>query len=228
MLNYKLFLLFQSCCLALFLFFTTPVWAQDISVHGFSSCGFPDTGQKICYGVSTGAVISPCPSPEDGFAQDGTYMSSATQPKYTVYNLVGISSVTVDNRTGLMWITNPDTDADMGGESYSWAGALAACEDLSYAGYSDWRLPNVRELVSIVNYQKYNPARDIDAFPTQIPGQIYGGYWRFYWTSTSLTSYCEGETCVYYDARVVDFSDGSVSSNGKTQPAAVRCVRGGP
>ena len=58
-----------------------------------------------------------------------TEKKPAQGPGYTVYNPVGISSVTVDNRTGLMWITNPD-DAGIGG-TYDRQGAIAACNDLN-------------------------------------------------------------------------------------------------
>jgi len=42
-------------------------------------------------------------------AQDGTYLSGAAQPGYTEYKVAGFL-VTVDNRTGLMWMTNPADD----------------------------------------------------------------------------------------------------------------------
>ncbi|MCG8341477.1 MAG: DUF1566 domain-containing protein, partial [Chlorobiales bacterium] len=53
-----------------------------------------------------------------------------------------------DKSTGLMW-----TQSD-NGEGIDWENALSYCENLNLAGYSDWRLPNAKELHSIVDYSK--------------------------------------------------------------------------
>ena len=53
-----------------------------------------------------------------------------------------------DSATGLMWMQN-DSDSGM-----TWPQALDYAEDLQYAGYDDWRLPNVKELQSIVDYTR--------------------------------------------------------------------------
>lgn len=173
--------------------------AADISTHTFAGCNFPDTGQSLSY---TGT-----------FGEDHDYYSSVSTPSYTVYNPVGLSSVTVDNRTGLMWVTNPATDAAMGG-TYSWEGAIAACEGLSYAGYGDWRLPNVRELLSIVDYSAKLPAVNTVAFP--------GTLNAYYWSSTTTMI----DTS---QAWPVHFEYGKLSAERyKFGSYYVRCVRGGP
>ena len=180
--------------------------------HSFAGCGFPDTGQKTCYEIG-GAVKYPCPAVDDPLSQDGTYSPSATQLSYTIYNPVDTSSVTVDNRTGLMWITDPVAVAGMGG-TYIWESAITACEGLNYANYPDWHLPNLRELLSIVNYQIMNPAIDDKAFP--------GTKNDYYWTSTT---YMPGTSSAW----LVDFSTGQVGTSTKSgSPFYVRCVRGGP
>jgi len=51
-----------------------------------------------------------------------------------------------DGTTGLMW------QRDDSGEGVIWEDALAACETLELAGHDDWRLPNAKELQSIVDY----------------------------------------------------------------------------
>ena len=50
-----------------------------------------------------------------------------------------------DNMTGLVWLQNVSTS------SYTWANGITYCEGLTTGG-SDWRMPNVRELRSLVNY----------------------------------------------------------------------------
>jgi hypothetical protein len=49
-----------------------------------------------------------------------------------------------DTKTGLMW------QDDAVGSTMTWANAITTCENLTLGGYSDWRLPNIRELKSIV------------------------------------------------------------------------------
>ncbi|MCP4708196.1 MAG: DUF1566 domain-containing protein, partial [Planctomycetes bacterium] len=62
-----------------------------------------------------------------------------------------------DHATGLTW-----TKADSG-RTKTWEQALKYAEDLIYAGYNDWRLPNVKELQSIVDYSRAPDARDKNA-----------------------------------------------------------------
>jgi hypothetical protein len=190
------------------LFAALPARAVNISTHSFAGCGFPDTGQKTCYDA-TGLI--PCPAPGAALAQDGTYGSGVGQPSYTENKVSGVL-VTVDNRTGLMWITNP-ADAGMDA-TYTWPLALAACEASTFAGYSDWRLPNARELMSIVDYSKsVGPTLNAAFFPNT--------HSNYYWTSTS---YAPDPTLAWY----VDFSAGYVHLDTKTNNASyARCVRGG-
>ncbi|WP_084419299.1 Lcl domain-containing protein [Photobacterium sp. J15] len=60
----------------------------------------------------------------------------------------------------------------------TWEESIKYCENLDYAGYDDWRLPNIKEMVSIVNYNKTSPAIDEEFFP-ETPVKY------FFWTSTS-------------------------------------------
>jgi hypothetical protein len=45
-------------------------------------------------------------------------------------------------------------------EVEKWENAVAYCENLTYAGYSDWRLPNKNELVSLLSFDKNEPLLD--------------------------------------------------------------------
>jgi hypothetical protein len=60
------------------------------------------------------------------------------------------SGVVADSATGLAW---QDDYSDNGGDikSATWQDALIYCEELTLGGISDWRLPNIRELKSIVD-----------------------------------------------------------------------------
>ena len=62
-----------------------------------------------------------------------------------------------DNATGLMW--QQDTARDGGNyDAMTWEEALAYCEALNLGGLTDWRLPTIKELRSLVDYGEYNPA----------------------------------------------------------------------
>jgi hypothetical protein len=96
-----------------------------------------------------------------------------------------------DNATGLMWSKN-DNDAVL-----TWKEALAwvrEANESSHLGYNDWRLPNVKELQSIVNYNNapvYNgkPAIDTKYFScTQIINEKGESDYPYYWTSTTHAS----------------------------------------
>ena len=65
----------------------------------------------------------------------------------------GDNTVT-DNATGLTWQKSDD------GQTRDWLGALQYCEALTLAGHDDWRLPNIKELQSIVDYSRHDPALD--------------------------------------------------------------------
>lgn len=63
-----------------------------------------------------------------------------------------------DHGTDLMWVVEPAALGFPFDEKVIWATARDYCKTLEYAGYSDWRLPTIKELVSIVDYGARNPA----------------------------------------------------------------------
>ncbi|WP_034640128.1 DUF1566 domain-containing protein [Desulfovibrio inopinatus] len=70
-------------------------------------------------------------------------------PNYGNNDFVDNGNGTVtDQATGLMWQQNDS------GTTYNWEDSLAYCENLTLGGRSDWRLPNAKELQSIVDYTR--------------------------------------------------------------------------
>ncbi len=89
-----------------------------------------------------------------------------------------------DNATGLMWM-QADT-----GEGLTWEAALAQAEERTFAGYDDWRLPDVKELQSIVDYTRspstsQSPAIDPLFSCTPIINEEGETDYPFYWSGTT-------------------------------------------
>ena len=110
----------------------------------------------------------------------------------------GDGSVT-DAATGLMW---QQSDS---GEGMIWEDALNYCENLDLAGHDDWRLPNAKELQSIVDYTRSpdttsSAAIDLLFSCTSITNEAGVADYPFYWSSTTHAkpdSGHEGEHAVY-------------------------------
>jgi hypothetical protein len=121
-----------------------------------------------------------------------------------------------DEQTGLMWkrCSEGQGGADCGAGSatgYTWSEALQQAEASTAAGYDDWRLPNIKELASLVEMRCYDPAININYFPNTESAH--------YWSSSPYAGYSGS-------AWNVGFGSGSGGGNGKGNRLAVRLVRG--
>jgi len=116
------------------------------------------------------------------------------------------SDVLIDNKTGLMWQDNSAAKYI----KKDWQEALAFCEALHLAGHDDWRLPNVKELESIIDLSENNPA-----VKNSFKNVGDSGY---YWSSTEDES---DEA----SARMMNFKRAYDYINYKTYKRYVRCVR---
>lgn len=112
---------------------------------------------------------------------------------------------------GQTWETASSTCAG-GTVMYSWADALALAKNTTFAGSSDWRLPNRKELESIVEFCGHSPAINLAIFPAT-PAE------RFWSSSTYLPSTAS--------AWEVYFFDGYAGATNKAYPNYIRLVRDG-
>jgi Protein of unknown function (DUF1566) len=78
--------------------------------------------------------------------------------------------VVLDRRTGLMW-----TRGNVPGGRMPWATAQKAAAGVSLGGHSDWRLPTIRELLTIVDYERSSPSIDTSLFECES---------AWYWSAT--------------------------------------------
>jgi hypothetical protein len=121
--------------------------------------------------------------------------------------------------TGLMWKRCAQGLSGAGcatgtATAMTWQAALAASVADATGGYSDWRLPNQKELASIVEYCGWNRSINQTIFPAT-PVLIF---WSSSTSFPNLTS---------LDAWTVNFTTGSAGLLGKTNNLSVRLVRGG-
>jgi hypothetical protein len=140
----------------------------------------------------------------------------------SVYTDHGEGTVT-DTRTGLMWKQCPEglsgATCQIGSaQTFDWANALAHAETSTFANYTDWRLPNVKELSSLVEDCRLSPTINTNRFPNT-PSSIF---WSGSPAGIRSSSSEDGK------ARSVDFNTGSVERNERWSGNHVRLVRGGP
>lgn len=177
----------------------------------------PPTKQTSCYNDSGLMSCTAFPCNADGTptfcGQDAQYPDNSRS--YTCYSSTGTvqdpcgyppnaNEVVTDSLSGLMWQRAPGT-------TVTWQQAIDACNALTSAGFSDWRLPGNHELRSLVNAGRRNPSIDTTAFPST-PADLF-------WSATSKV----GDVAF---AWTVGFDEGMALMSGKSGNARFRCVRG--
>ena len=129
-------------------------------------------------------------------------------PRFVVGTGVGTTDQCVtDTLTGLMWVRAPSAVVS------TWENALTSANGLTLCGFSDWRLPNVNELESLVNSEVSDQAAFLN---TQGSSNVQVS---FYWSSTSFT----GPT----HAWLIFMGGGGVGTNAKTNSRFVWPARAG-
>lgn len=185
----------------------------------------PDTGQIYCYDVT--GTSTPCPQPGEAlFGQDANYQG--VPPAFQDNG----DGTTTDLNTGLMWQQDPGTKMD-------WDQAMANAASINTGGYTDWRVPTIKELYSLIDFSGYT---GMDA-ESSIP-YIDENYFLFfygdesagervidaqYWSSTEYVSTTMNGAPTVFG---VNFADGRIKGYPKQAAGGqagryVRYVRGG-
>jgi len=99
-----------------------------------TTVALPETGQTTCSFLGAVALCA-------GTGQDGELRAGVAWPNPRFVAGSGATTNCVsDNLTGLMWMRGPNAI------SANWTTALTNANDLLLCGFSDWRLPNRKEL----------------------------------------------------------------------------------
>jgi len=123
----------------------------------------------------------------------------------TVTQAAEKSSVVLDKANAIYWQDSPYAQKS----SLDWDDAVDYCHSLTLNGMSTWRLPTFKELLSIVDYGRFNPAIN--------PVFLYVRD-NTYWTSTDFSA-------TRSRAWTIDFRTGKTYYSYKTTNHAVRCVK---
>ncbi len=200
-----------------------------------------DTGQSACYDASEAAAACPAEG-EALFGQDAQF--SGSTPSYTDND----DGTITDNVTGLMWQQSPDTNGDgmiNATDKLTYAEAVAGASMLTLGGYTDWRLPTIKELYSLILFDGTDPSGNEDADTSVLIPFIDNAYFDFAYGDTSsgeriidaqyATSTKYVATTMNGDETMfgVNFADGRIkgyglSLRGREKSFFVIYVRGNP
>ncbi len=160
----------------------------------------PKTGQIIEYLAG-----------DDGTHEAGWWrrrLNLNNRTRFITITLNG-DDIVIDRATGLMW---PRDITGTGGRNSipaPWSEALIYANGLDFAGFTDWRIPNVLELTSLVDFAV---ATWWDIFENPVS--------NYYWTSTTYST-------ITTEVYLLYFLTGELMNGSKIGPWRVICVRGG-
>ncbi|MFO1476919.1 MAG: DUF1566 domain-containing protein [Verrucomicrobiota bacterium] len=111
----------------------------------------------------------------------------------------GAGGTVFDRATGLEWAR------DDSGKGLNWREALAWVQQMNrdhYLGHDDWRLPNIKELQSIVDYSRspdstHSAAIDPVFHCTTITNEVHQADFPYYWSSTTHAGLRGGAAAMY-------------------------------
>lgn len=191
--------------------FEYPTTGRYIDAQYISNTEYVNTvmqGQKAFFGVNfaDGRIKG---YPQEGKPGDSQWYVRLVRsnPDYGKNSLVDQADGTIlDTATGLRWMSSdsPALDPSAGQNGFlEWSGALAFCENLDHAGFTDWRLPDAKELHSIVDYTRspdttgsaaLDPLFESTAIQNERGESDYPSYWS---STTHLDGKNPGEYAVY-------------------------------
>ncbi len=212
------------------------------------------TGNKLPYAI-TSTQQSACyndfaaiPCPEKG---QPYYGQDAQAGKPGARLTVSSDGLTVqDDSTGLTWQRSPDTNGDQQispTDKLSWAQAQRRPAELNaarHAGFADWRLPTIKELYSLINFNGTDPGPN--ASSTQLTPFMDTRYFQFSYGQASQgerlidaqyaskTLYANSNWIGSKKLFGVNFADGRIKGydlklpGGAEKTFFVLCVRGNP
>jgi len=126
-------------------------------------CPIPKTGQTISYATN-----------DDGWNSTNIGIAWPT----TRFTIQSNTNCVRDNLTGLIWARNANLFSQQ-----TWSNSLASCNNLDYGDQTDWRMPNMNEMISLIDLANNQPP-----LPTGHPfNNVLAGGGDYYWVSTTYS-----------------------------------------
>jgi len=173
----------------------------------------PQTGQQICWNAEGGEI--PC----SGSGQDGDLQEGVVWP---ASRFMDNGQTITDTLTGLMWTKDanaPGPDGCVPHSAKIWQEAIDHVKCLnnsSFLGFNDWRLPNVRELRSLIHYGHSSPS----VWLKQQDQGFINVQAAYYWSSSSFVLFLK-------NAWAVGLWSGGVEVQPKSDSLYIWPVRAG-
>ncbi len=131
--------------------------------------------------------------------------------------IINTNDTVLDKKTGLIWKKcaqglSDSTCTTGSATTLNWQQALSLANNSTFAGFSDWRLPNIKELRSLAAYDRFSPVINSDVFPNTPVS--------FFWSSSPVVSSIS-------DSWRFGFNNGRDNGSFRSNSVYVRLVRGG-
>lgn len=97
---------------------------------------------------------------DDGYYEVGWWRGrlNANNKERFIEKTISGDVIIIDRATGLVWPKDFENVGGFWGMSSYWTSRIDDCLSLSFAGFTDWRMPNINELTSLLNYSQFYPA----------------------------------------------------------------------
>ena len=174
-----------------------------------------DTGQTILTrGLPKTGQTSVILAGDDGTHQAGWWLGKkiADNRERFILKILDGEDVIIDLATGLMWPRNCRGDGAYIGERKKWPVMITYANGLTFATFSDWRMPNIFEFLTLMSYEY-----GVSAWPSIFSNVIGDSYW----TSTRDKAQIDEAVCVSTVTLMVSRGDITL------QDRNLLCVRGG-
>ena len=152
--------------------------------------GIPKTGQTISFIAG-----------DDGDLEKGWWKNRLNSNNRTrfIQKTIGGDVIVIDRAEGKIWVQDWTSAGGNNGAQLTWANAIAWANGLTFAGWSDWHIPNAKELADLVDYSqvvsRINPA--VFSNIIVIKGSVY-------WSSTTDADLTTQVFCLQMDAANTD------------------------
>lgn len=214
------------------------MWPQSSKAQS-KSYTIVDTGQNVCYNAAGTAIT--CPAKGSVFYGQDTQYTGNT-PSYTNNS----NGTITDNITGLIWQQTADSNSDgtiNSSDKLTYTAAGTYCENLVLGGQTDWQLPSIKQLYSLIKFNGTDPSGYTGTNTSGLIPFIDTTYFKFAYGDTSAgeriidSQYASSNLYVSNTAGDggntlfgVNFADGRIKGygltlNGKDKTFFVMCVR---